>query len=132
MAVSEGKSYFASGNISCNVFTKIISQDDFAQAQCTTGDKPYGVSFGGSYDAPGVGGSTAYAATTGQSLLIYHEGDVCLLVAGTAGFNAGDRLMPDVNGYGTLVTTGSWYGAIANQTTPAGALGRVEVEVGKA
>lgn len=134
MAVSEGKSYWASGNVGVSLFVKPIPENDYTVAQCANGDVPYGVSFHGSYDPPGLSGSTVYAATTGQSLLVYHQGDVCLLTAGSAGFTAGDYLAPDAGGAGKTVAPGSGtaYGAKAQQTTPAGAKGRVEVMVGKA
>jgi len=134
MATSEGKSFFASGNISPAVFVKLVSTDNFAVAQCQSlADTPYGISQQGTFDPPGFVGATAYAANApppAESILVFHEGDVCLLQAGTAGFNAGDRLGSDVNGLGVTVTSGA-YGAIAFQTTAAGALGRVEVQIGK-
>src|SRR5262245_2432855 len=130
MADSEGKSFIASGNINVASFVKVGSTDDFIAAQAGVGDNIYGISQQFPFDPPGISGSTAYAATTGQSLLVYHQGDVCLLVAGTAGYSAGDRLKADANGYGVTATTGDHYGAIALQTAAAGTWGRVEVAVG--
>lgn len=130
MANSEGKSYFASGNINCASFVKEVSTNDFTVSQCGASDTPWGISQQGSFDPPGLSGSTAYAATTGQPLLVYHQGDVCLLQAGTAGFTAGDYLGPDANGYGVTVTSGK-YGAKALVTAAASAWGRVEVVIGQ-
>ncbi len=131
MATSEGKSYLATGNINPASFVKVASTTDFAVAQATLStDILYGVAQQNVFGPPGIDPGV-YAASAGQQVLVYHQGDVCLLVAGTAGFTAGDDLSCDGNGYGITAVAGQSIGAIALQTTINGVLGRVEVKVGK-
>ncbi len=135
MATSEGKSFWASGNINPSSFVKLGTADDFFAAQATSNaDVIYGVAQAGAFDPPGISGSTAYAANAPpplEEILVYHQGDVCGLVAGTAGYSAGSLLTSDVNGYGVAATSGNYYGARALETAKAGCIGRVEVQVGK-
>ena len=131
MAYSEGKSYVASGSINPASFVKIANSTDFAVAQATLStDGLFGIAQQGVYGPPGIDPGVS-AASAGQSELVDHQGDVCLLVAGTAGFTAGDDLSCDGNGYGITAVAGMTVGAKALQTTINGVLGRVEVRIGK-
>ncbi len=133
MASSEGKTYLASGNISPATFVKLTSTGDFTVAQAVlSSDQLYGIAQQWTHDPPGISGSTAFAATTGQQLTVYHVGDVCLLVAGSAGFNSGDLLTSNAAGAGVTAVAGQKFGARALQTTPAAGWGRVEVSLGTA
>lgn len=76
--------------------------------------------------------TTQPAAVAGDSLEIFNLGDVCDLVAGTAGWNAGDPLTADATGAGVKATAGQWFGAWAFSNAASGELGQVQVAFGTA
>jgi hypothetical protein len=113
--------YYAGGTINVASFVKIdtTSGNNFYVVQCTaTTDKIVGIAQQGPYTPPGVTGSVASAATSGQPVTVYGVGEETLLrITGTV--TQGDLLKTDGSGYGlsaSVTDTGSalaWVGAFA-------------------
>lgn len=105
---------------------KIDTNGDMQCVQSGAGDLSIGVS-GPSIRQQG----DTYAAISGDSCLVFTAGAICLLQANSAGFTHGDKLKPTSTGTAVTTTTGNdVYSAIALETVPANALGRVFVTVG--
>jgi hypothetical protein len=68
-----------------------------------------------------------YAGIAGDSIEIFHAGDICRLVAGTGGWTPGALLTSDANGAGVVATTGNHVGALAMSACSVGEFGEVIV-----
>lgn len=112
-------------------FVKPSTAADFEVLAGTDNAQCLGISQDGTNYAP-LSDQTvsAYAATVGQNIEIYGDGDTCLLEAG-ATITRGDRLSSDSVGRGTKIeTTGTviqQIGALALQSGIVGDLVRVQV-----
>lgn len=133
--------FFASGNILPSIFVLCdpASGKNFYVMDGASGDVSYentviGISQEGTQDPPGVTGSGTYAATDGNPIDIYGQGDVCLLRIGVGGCTAGNLLKADATGQGIAIAntaaTVQYYGAQALQTCAEGDLCRVQVRSG--
>lgn len=72
------------------------------------------------------------AAIAGESVLIYPQGCTGVdLVCGSVPWAAGDPIMSDANGFGITATSGNYYIGFAQTTGVAGALGAVDIQIGK-
>jgi hypothetical protein len=122
----------ASGVITTASFVKVDASNDNSVLQAGSGDRPIGVSMESAQLAPFGSNSTAAATAAGDEIRVYGQGEICNLTAGSGGFTVGDMLKPDANGNGlTTVTANDLIGAVALETTAAGAQGRVYVVFGK-
>jgi hypothetical protein len=129
-------SYVASGTVPVMRFVK-QGGAQFTAATAGAGDIPLGVSYEGSYYAPGTVGQTAAQLETcapdGKALRVYGDGEAGLLIAG-ANVSGGSFLVPDANGFGTpmsLTATGEqWYGFRSFETAVSGYPVRGVVQIG--
>lgn len=125
--------FVASGNIKPNRFVKLSGDNKVAQA--STNEAIIGVSQVGSNRAPLDDlVSTVYAATSGQGLHVFQEGEVCPVQVGSGQtITAGLRLKSDSDGCAVpLATTGTTVqecGGIARTGGTAGELIMVEVNL---
>jgi hypothetical protein len=135
MAAPVQPGYIAGGNISPRRF--VYLSDEWTVTQCGAGTRAIGISGHGDRYAPGTAfdsGTTAYAATAGQYLLVYPPGYETVLEAGLPITVATEnRLKSDANGRGIPVTTsGDKYGALALENASAsGQIIRVAVVDGE-
>jgi len=128
--------FLATGNINPSVAVKSDTTKNFHVAQCSAAtDKPVGIAQDGTYYAPGVAGSDAYAAHDGQPITVFGEGEQCLMKVGSgAGVTAGDALKSDGSGNAVTIafTLGAgtiWQVARALETANASELVRVTVAI---
>lgn len=121
----------AGGTINPSRFVKVSTAADNTALQAGAGDYPIGISTPSQKlpPTPENSGSTQ-AASSGDPIMIFGLGDICMLTAGSGGFTSGDKLKPDSSGQGITATTGAFFGAIALETAASGALGRVQVVIG--
>ena len=127
---NQSPSLIAGGNISPSTFVKLSTSADNTGLQAGANDPPIGISGVGTKQPPGVTGSDAYHAHSGEAIELFGCGDICLLLAGSGGFTRGDRLKSDASGAGvTEASSGAIQnvGAIALESTTSGAYGRVQV-----
>lgn len=128
----KGLSLLAKGNIPFASFVKVDTGNDNAALVATANSVNVGISQEGTHDAPGLTGSTVYAAATGQNLTIYSLGDVCRLLAGSGGWTRGQLLKSDANGAGVPATSvGDNVSAVAIESASTGEYGRVQVVFGQ-
>lgn len=120
----------ASGNILVSSFVKISGDNTCAQATAGT-DKLFGISAEFSNTAPIAGADTTKAAAAGESLLVYQPGDICMLQAGTGGWNAGELLTATSAGLGIAASSGNYYGAVALHDVSGSGFGTVSVRFGQ-
>jgi len=122
----------AGGDISPSRFVKLSGDDTGIQAVAAA-DDVIGISMEGTNKAPKSDDvSTPLAATLGQYLKLYGDGDECLITSGAA-FSAGDRLTSDATARGITATAANASGAIALQTAQgADELVRVQVNIDRA
>lgn len=118
----------AGGTINPSTFVKLSTVTDNSVLACASGDKPFGVAAEGSQKAP-IPGASSEAAVSGQALLVYTTGDVCLLTCGT-GVTRGDPLKPDNSGNAVTASTGDYYAAYALQSGSTNQLIKVFVTSG--
>lgn len=127
--------FIASGNISPSVAVKLDPTANFHVLQCAAAsDPPVGISQDGTYYAPGVAGSDAFAAHAGQELTVFGEGEQCLWKVGASAVTEGDYLTSDANGLAkTIAFTGTggriYQTAIALESAAAGELVRVVIKI---
>lgn len=127
----------AGGTIQPAAFVKLSGAADNAMLQAGAGDVPIGIASEAQFyppvnDASGNALYPVYAAAAGQSCRVYGAGEICNVQADGTGFAHGDKLKPGAVGVATATTTaGDVFGAVALETTPANALGRVKVQIGK-
>lgn len=117
------QTFRAGGNIyPCRFLTLGGSSSlDFVVVQSGTGELPIGISINHTrrFDSD-------YAAVSGDSLAAFGDGQFAQLELGSGGCVAGDKLGPDTNGKGIVVTTAD-VGAVAYETGAAGDIIKVKV-----
>jgi hypothetical protein len=128
-----GKSYLAGGTIRVSRFVK-NDTEPFTVLEADANEKIAGISQEGGRVAPipTVTADPPEAAQDGEQLEIHSTDDrVVMLLIGTGGVTAGERIESDADGQGvTMATTAGTtreVGAIALETAIAGDLARVEV-----
>ncbi len=132
-------SWIAGGNIAPSRFVKPSTTAPHTVLQCTTTDKPVGISMKGTHNVPGTIGGVAiddgYAAVAGMSIGVFDQADsekgqfIDLELGGTV--TAGDFLKPDTDGKGVVASAdGDWYGARTFVPGVAGQLIQVQVITG--
>lgn len=121
----------AGGTIGTAVFVKVSTAADNTVLQCSSGDRPIGISTPSQKLAP-IPNASSYAAASGDPVTIFGLGDICNLVAGSGGFTRGDLLKPEAStGFGLPVgSSGDIFGAIALESAAYQTLGRVIVAYG--
>ena len=125
------QSFMANGSIYPCRFVSLDTSASYKVIQSTSNLAILGISQVGTKDPPGVSGSDGYAADAGDQIQVFLAGSRTLLTLPAAGCTAGDRLGPDNDGKGVVITPGAgtdyWVGALA-LATQSGA-GDVQVEV---
>lgn len=123
--------WIAGGTIQPSRFViQDVSQNNAVVQASGTSDFIVGVCQEWSKLAP-LPGAASDAATSGDQIMVYGLGEVCLLQSTTAGWTAGDRLTGDTVGRGLAGSSTNYYGAIALTTLTGAGLGRVQVVLGK-
>lgn len=112
-------SLIAGGNInSCRFLKMDSSNHQVIQAAAAT-DVPLVISQEAQRAAP-VTGASDYAAASGESVPVYHNGDVCRLQIGSGGCSPGTLLVSDADGKGVAAASSGTalqvVGAIALET----------------
>lgn len=122
--------YIANGNIAPSRFVKTDSSVDNRVLQCGTNERPSGISQEGGREAPLPAVSTMYAGKAGDPLLVYGEGDTCLLELG-GDVAAGDYLKSDTDGKGVAVaSSGATAQEVGARALTSGASGnKIRVQV---
>ena len=122
-----GSHFVAGGAIYPSRFVKIDTSADQTVLQCGANEMGFGISQTGTHDAPGLNGSTAYAANAElDPIKVFLLGERAPLQAGSGGFTAGSLLSSDADGKG--VESGSnWAMAIAEETCAEGEIGYVRL-----
>lgn len=116
----------AKGNIPVSAFVKLSTATDNGCLAAGANEQVIGISQEGTHDAPGLTGSSAYAAVAGQNILVFQLGDVCPLTAGSGGWTRGDSLKSDSTGKGVVASSvGDKVGAIALESALEGEVSRV-------
>lgn len=115
--------FIANGTILPSRFVKLDATKDFAVIQgAAATDSLIGISQEGTKDAPGVVGAGTDAASAGETLKVFGQGDVCLLEAGAA-IVRGARLTSDATGRGVTAApaagANNGIGAVALQSAAA-------------
>ena len=127
----EAPNFIANGNISVSVFVKQDTSLDNGVIQASTNNAIIGVSQESSNYPPLPSVGTVYAAQAGQNVKVYGHEQQCLLLIGSGGCTAGDRLKSDSSGAGVTIAssgpTAQNVGAIALSTANAGEYARVLV-----
>lgn len=123
----------AGGDIRPCRFVKISGE--MTALECDANDKVIGISQEGATQPPLSDLSiTELAGSSGKSMELHSAGDVCLLVIGSGGVTAGDRLKSDADGKGVAIlltgTVRQEWGAIALETNVENEKCRVFVDLG--
>jgi hypothetical protein len=127
--------WIAGGNIYPATIVTNVGQAEETVVQATSSSVPYvGIAQEGTYYAPGVVGSTTYAAVSGQELRVFQDGEVALCVSDTT-ITAGQSIKSDSVGFGTPVVSSDSVGVFVvgraiEGTTGANILFRVMVQPG--
>jgi streptogramin lyase len=111
----------ASGNINPSCFVKLDPANSDRVLQCGVGDTPWGISQSATHLPPLAGVDDGLAAVAGEWLDVYgpQNSTRCDLRVSAPVF-PGVQLKPDVNGYGTPVTsTADVFGAISQAAAQA-------------
>lgn len=96
--------FIAGGNIVPSTIVTQAGQADFTVIQATSSSVPLaGIAQDGTHDAPGVTGSSSYAATAGKGIRVFGLGEECLCVASTT-ITVNNLIKSDSIGQGTPVT----------------------------
>jgi hypothetical protein len=98
-------SYIAKGDINSSRFVKSDGTNDFAVVEGTANAEVRGIAMEGSREAPIPSVTSPLAAKTGEGLLVYGNGQQCLLELGGT-VSAGDVLKSDSAGKGVVIATG--------------------------
>ena len=125
-------SFKAGGDIAPSRFVKGGSSD-FTVVQATANALVLGISFEGTQEPPIPGYSTPLAASDGEQLKVYGEGEECLVEAGGT-IAAFGEVKSDANGKAVAVaTTGTTVQEIAAVALEGGASGElIRVRIGTA
>lgn len=124
----QAPNFMANGNVTVCSFVKADSTSGVNKKVLLCGDneRPIGISCEAGKLPPmsGFVSDPIYAAVQGDPLLVYTLGEPCLLVIGSGGCVAGDRLKSDSSGYGVKIassgTTIQQIGAVALATAASG------------
>ena len=118
----------AGGNINPCCFV-VVSTTNNTGVQSGANGLAVGITKDETYQPPGVLGAATYCAVSGLPIPMYGVGDICNLVAGSAGFTAGDDIKSDANGNGVTATVAGTdiVCAKALETTTSGLKGRVQI-----
>jgi hypothetical protein len=122
-------SYTAGGDITPSRFVNISGTNQVNQADAVS-DKLVGVAQEWSKNAP-IPGASSLAAESGDPVMVYGLGEMCLLTATSSGWTAGDRLTSNATGKGVTASGTDQYGAVALSTVTGEGLGRVQIVIGK-
>ena len=130
MARNVGPAFIATGNIAPSRFVRPNVSLDHAVQQAAAAELPIGISQECmQYAQFDLGISNTNAATSGQPINVYTEGEECLLELGGT-VTAGVRLKPDSDGKGVLGTLGTdAVGATSLEAGVSGDLIRVQVHI---
>lgn len=120
----------AGGTIQPSTFVKLSTSADNEVIAAGAGDRTIGIATPSAKNVPAFG-QTLEAADSGDPVTLFGIGEITILQAGSGGFAHGDLLKSDSNGAGVTATTGDNIGAMALQTTPQGAFGRVQCVIFK-
>jgi hypothetical protein len=126
-----GANFFARGNIHTAAFVKEDTATNFGVLEAGANDKVIGVSQDGTHDTPGLTGAGVYAATNGQGIQVFQDGDECLITVGTGGVTAGDLVQAGSTGTAvtlSLATGNNYVGGRMLETGAAGDLRRMLVQ----
>lgn len=130
------RAFLAGGTIRVCRFVKLDTTANHTLLEADANERVHGISQDGSRVAPtpSVTADPPEAAQDGEQLQIHEEGEQCLLLIGTGGCTANDRLKSDADGKGVAIaTTGTTiqhYGAVALETASAGEYAKVRVQIG--
>lgn len=123
----------AGGNISPSTFVKVSTAANNTCLQAGDNERVVGVSQVGAKDPPGVSGASAYAAVSGDTVQLFGEGDVCLVLVGSGGVTRGALVKSTSAGAAVLAaTTGTtlqWVAGEALSTASEGEYVRIQVKV---
>lgn len=89
-------------------------------------DVVHGISHDGSRNVPALGLSTVNTANSGDPMLAYGMGDICLLTIGSGGVTRGDRIKCGAAGVGLAAAGTATSYAIAIQSIASGETGYVQ------
>ena len=122
--------FLAGGDIRPSRFVKQDTTADNTVLECDANEAVVGISSEAGREPPLPSVSTIYAGQAGDNMLVYTEGDECLLeLGGTVA--AGDNLKSDADGKGVAIaTTGTTAQEIGAKALTSGASGeRIRVQV---
>lgn len=117
----------ASGDIYPSRFVK--KSGSYTVAQAGAGEAAIGISHEGAKATPLPGNSTL-AASSGDPLNVYSDGDNCLLEAGADGIAAGAYLKADSSGRGVVCSSTNPYFAIVERGGDTGEKMQVLIKYG--
>lgn len=129
------KAMYANGTIRVSRFVKLDTSRNNAVVEGTTNAAVIGISQPGGRVAPipSVTTSPVEAAQAGEHLVVFQQGESCLLRIGSGGCTAGDLLESDSDGDGVTVAATAAsvrnIGAIAMESASAGELCKVQVNI---
>jgi len=130
MPMTGSSSFIATGNIQPMRFVKLSTTLDGKVTICGAGEKCFGISQRGTRRSEYVD-TNGYAASAGEPLEVFTEGEECLLEAGGT-IAPGDYLKSGALGVGVATTTNlDFYGAVALQVGASGDLIKVKVQTGQ-
>lgn len=122
------QSYMAEGDIRPSRFVKLGSADGKV-LEADAGERIIGISQAGTNKSPYTD-SSGLAAVAGDPIMVYGDGEECLLEFGGTIAHAA-RIKSDADGKGvTAATDKDQYGAIAKAAGVSGELIMVQVQVG--
>lgn len=123
----ENPSYVAGEDIGPSLIVKQSAAADHTMLKCTSGDKPIGVIYEGTREAP-IPGITPLAAASGESARVYGPGETCEVIAGAA-ITRGDLVMSDDDSKAVPATEGNWALGRAEKSVASGERCRVYIEI---
>lgn len=106
-----GSNFFARGTIGTALFVVEDTATNFGVLQSGANGLVIGVSQDGAHDTPGLTGAGLQAASAGQGLQVFQDGDECLITVGAVALTAGVQVQSDANGKAVLLAfvTGNNY-----------------------
>ena len=120
-------SVVAGGDINPARFVKVSTAADFRVLEANAGESVIGISQLASRAVP-QGDNSTLAASAGESLGVFGQGQECYLTLGTT-VTAGVLLASDNSGCGVVAADDDWVGGQALQSGVAGDLIRVIVDL---
>lgn len=123
-------SLVAAGDIGKSRFVTLDTSNDFRVDESNANEMPFGISQEFANDAPSTASASSEAATSGETIGIYGQGEECFLECGTT-ITRGDILRPDADGKALVTAAGQKYGAFALESGTSSELIRVVVNSGE-